>query len=255
MLCLDFLDPFMDQAMSMSGVMAQFSTNANIRNAMLAGLPPSELGQIRPSLGPVWLEAEEPLLDVAEAPQFVYFPESSIISVATWAEGDRHTLIGIYGYEGCGSIAAVLDAPTSPNTETVQFPGYANRMPVPHLRKLLDACPGFRRRLLHFVHIFTMQVAYTAVANSHNRVEQRLARWLLMYQDRVRRSSLVITHQRLSHILGVRRSGVTEAIHLLEGRRFIRAQRGVIDILDRPSLEALTGGCYGRPEAEHRRLI
>jgi DNA-binding MarR family transcriptional regulator len=67
--------------------------------------------------------------------------------------------------------------------------------------------------------------------------------------------SLAITHQRLSDLLGVRRSGVTEAIHVLEGRNLIRARRGFVDILDRPQLELLTAGCYGRPEAEYKRLI
>jgi CRP-like cAMP-binding protein len=108
--------------------------------------------------------------------------------------------------------------------------------------------------MLRYVHVFMMQLANTVLANSA-RIEQRLARWLLMYQDRIRGVSLAVTHQALSSMLGVRRAGITEAIHVLEGRKMIRSQRGLINILDRPRLEMMTAGSYGGPEAEYRRLI
>jgi CRP-like cAMP-binding protein len=235
--------------------MTQLPANANIRNMLLASLAPYEFGQILPMLARVWLAADDKLLCVDETPDFIYFPESSIVSVMTCTEIGRDCFIGLYGYEGCGGLAALLDASANANTEVVQLAGYANRMTVANLRDALAAFPSFRSMLLRYVHIFMMQIAYTAFSNGNTRVEQRLARWLLMYQDRLRGSTLAITHQRLSDILGVRRSGVTDAVHLLEGRKFIRAQRGLIDIVDRPSLEALTAGCYGKPEAEYRRLI
>jgi DNA-binding transcriptional MocR family regulator len=99
------------------------------------------------------------------------------------------------------------------------------------------------------------QIADTALANSSLRIDQRLARWILMIQDRLRTSSIAVTHQRLSDLLGVRRSGVTDAVHLLEESHMIRARRGMLDVLDRPQLKNLAAGCYGKPEAAHERLI
>ena len=210
---------------------------------------------VAPLLTQIWLPADHRLLSVEERPEHVYFPESAIVSVITYGNNGRNCYIGLYGYEGFGSICAVLGVPTSPREEIVQSAGYAYRLRTTHLLELFANLPQLQRRLNHYIHIFTMQVSYTAFANGSTRVEQRLARWLLMYQDRARTSSLAITHQRLSEMLGVRRSGVTEAIHMLEGERLIRGQRGLIDILDRPRLALLTAGSYGAPEAEYLRLF
>lgn len=227
----------------------------DIGNTILAQLPGQERDVILPLLSREWLQADSQLLAAEERPDYVYFPESSIVSVALHGEDDRVCYLGLYGYEGFGAICTLLGAPTSPHAETVQCAGYAYRIAAADLRKVALTCSRLRHVLFCYVHVFMMQIAATALSNTATRLEQRLARWLLMYQDRSRENALVITHQRLSDMLGVRRSGVTEAIHLLEGHGMIKAQRGLVMILDRSRLETLTGGCYGRPEAEYRRLI
>jgi CRP-like cAMP-binding protein len=226
-----------------------------MRNKLLSSLSPAVLGQMTPMLHRTWLEQGAQLLAVEDPPDYAYFPETCIVSVIACGENQRTCYLGLYGFEGFGSMAAALGVPTSPNSEVVQSAGFAYRMRVSDLHMAAASLPEFGRLLHCFIHIFTMQIAFTAFSNGHTRVDQRLARWLLMYQDRVRASTLAITHQRLSDILGVRRSGVTEAVHVLEGNKLIRAQRGLIDILDRPRLEVLTAGTYGKPEAEYRRLI
>ncbi len=208
-----------------------------------------------PFLTYLWLPPDARVLAVEERPDYVYFPESVIISVIACGDNERNCYVGLYGFEGFGSVAAALDVPTSQADEVVQHGGFAYQIRTSDLHSLLQKLPELRRKLQFYVHVFLMQVSYTAFANSNIRVEQRLARLLLMYQDRTRTSSLTITHQRLAEILSVRRSGITESIHLLEGEKLIHAQRGLIDILDRPRLAALTAGSYGAPEAEHLRLI
>lgn len=99
------------------------------------------------------------------------------------------------------------------------------------------------------------QVAQTAFANGAATVEHRLARWLLMAQDRQASDELQLTHEFISIMLGVRRSGVTDALHELERKRLIRGARGVIEIRNRSRLVALAGGIYGVPEAQYERLI
>jgi CRP-like cAMP-binding protein len=100
-----------------------------------------------------------------------------------------------------------------------------------------------------------IQVVQTALANGRAKIEERLARWLLMAQDRLDDGNLQLTHEFIALMLGVRRPGVTDAINDLEGKGLIRSARGRVRIVDRKGLEAAAGGIYGVPEAEYRRLI
>ena len=93
------------------------------------------------------------------------------------------------------------------------------------------------------------------MANGRAKIEERLARWLLMVQDRIDGDEAALTHDFIAIMLGVRRPGVTDAIHALEGKGLVRATRGALRIVDREGLEALAGGAYGLPEKEYRRLF
>jgi CRP-like cAMP-binding protein len=106
------------------------------------------------------------------------------------------------------------------------------------------------KALLKFVHVFGVQSAYTALANAHGKIEERLARWLLMAQDRIGEDELILTHEFLSLMLGVRRAGVTVALQHFESTGLISTSRGSITIKDRDGLEESANGLYGTPEAE-----
>ena len=103
--------------------------------------------------------------------------------------------------------------------------------------------------------MFNVQSNYTALANAHGKLEERLARWLLMSQDRIADDELVMTHEFLALMLGVRRAGVTVALQHFEGRGCISTARGTITIKDRDGLEESANGLYGAPEAEYERLF
>jgi hypothetical protein len=105
------------------------------------------------------------------------------------------------------------------------------------------------------MHVFTVQVSYTALANAKFRVEKRLARWILMCQDRVKTDLLEITHDYIAFLLGIRRPSVTTALHILEGHKLIRSNRGTIVVINRNGLERFAAGCYGLPEREFERLF
>jgi hypothetical protein len=109
--------------------------------------------------------------------------------------------------------------------------------------------------LLRYAQSLHIQTGYTALVNARSKLEERLARWLLMCEDRSAGSKVAMTHEFLSVMLGVRRPGVTVAIQLLEGRGLIRAQRGEIVIRDRQGLILCADGGYGEAEAEYQRLI
>ena len=110
--------------------------------------------------------------------------------------------------------------------------------------------------LLRYAHTFLIQATQTAKANARSSLDERLARWLLMAHDRLETDDLNITHEFLSvMLLGVRRSGVTVALNLLEGTALISINRGVVTIVDRKGLKAAANGAYGVTEAEYKRVF
>ena len=109
--------------------------------------------------------------------------------------------------------------------------------------------------LLRYSHVFLIQGSQTALANGRGRLDERLARWLLMWHDRIQANDLVITHEFLALLLGVRRPGVTVALHALEGNGLIRCSRNQVQIVDRKGLNRAANGFYGVPEAEYDRSI
>ncbi|RST29456.1 Crp/Fnr family transcriptional regulator [Sphingomonas ginkgonis] len=125
--------------------------------------------------------------------------------------------------------------------------------------RLLEAAerrPGIREMMLRFASSFTAQMGRTIVSNLIHCVEQRTARWILLYQDRVHSDEVVtITHEEMGFMLGVRRASITDALHALESDGAIRSLRGQIIIRDRARLEALAAETYGFAEAEYQRLI
>jgi CRP-like cAMP-binding protein len=108
---------------------------------------------------------------------------------------------------------------------------------------------------LRYVEAFQVQVAHTALSHGSYTIEERLARWLLMCHDRLDGDDLPLVHEFLALMLGVRRSGVTLALQILEGAGVIHAKRGLITVHDRAKLQEIAGGSYGVPEVEYRRLI
>ena len=184
----------------------------------------------------------------------VYFPLTGMISVVA-ASGAREIEVGLIGCEGMSGTAVTLGADQSPNEVYVQVEGFAFRMSADELRNAMKESPRLRGLFLLYSQVFAIQTAQTALSNGRSIIEERLARWLLMAQDRLQRSELPLTHELLSIMLGVRRPGVTDALNALEGVGLIKASRGRVKVIDRAGIEARANGCYGIPEAEYRRLI
>jgi hypothetical protein len=123
----------------------------------------------------------------------------------------------------------------------LQAAGHGQCIKAVELREAMEASPSLRGALLKYVQVFMVQTAHTAVANARATIEERLARWILMAHDRLDGLSLPLTHEFLSLMLGVRRAGVTEALHALEARKLIRPRRGEIAILNRKGIERTAG--------------
>jgi CRP-like cAMP-binding protein len=143
----------------------------------------------------------------------------------------------------------------SPHETFIQVPGDGIRIAAAALRDAFEASASLRRLLLRYAQAFSIQVAYTALANGRDSIDRRLARWLVMCHDRVDGDAFPITHEFLALMLGVRRAGVTNALQDLENRKAIKLQRGRIEITDRDQLVKIAGGSYGAAEAEYERLM
>lgn len=203
--------------------------------------------------------AELKLGRVLEAPnrpiRHVYFIERGIASVVAVNAGDQQVEIGLIGREGMTGLSVLLGDDRSSLSTCMQVAGHGRRIATDKLRQVLEASSSLHPLLLRFVHAFMVQTAHTAIANGRASLEERLARWILMANDRVPGDTLAMTHQFLSVMLSVRRAGVTVALHGLEGRGLIQSSRGMIRLLDRDGIRAVAGDYYGTPEAELKRLM
>jgi CRP-like cAMP-binding protein len=137
----------------------------------------------------------------------------------------------------------------------MQDAGEGLAIDVEHLQRLLTISPTLRACLTRYAHYLSVAVSQSSLANAQGTIQERLARWLLMAQDRLADSDITLTHELLSLMLGVRRAGVTTALHQLEGHGFVTTARGAVRILDRPGLIGHSGGFYGVAEAEYERLF
>ena len=224
-------------------------------NRLLATLSQGDQDLLRPFLEVVDLDARR-ILDAPREPiSHVYFVESGLVSVVGMASPDRRIEVGMVGYEGMTGMDAVLGDDSSPNETLVQCPGSALRISTAALRRIMRKSESFTARLLHYVRVFLVQTSQTALANGRGKLDERLARWLLMWDDRVFDAGATITHDFLALLLGVTRPGVTIALHVLEGKGLIRSTRSHVRILDRDGLRRAANGFYGVPEAEYERSI
>lgn len=187
--------------------------------------------------------------------QYVYFPETGVNSIIVHGPDGLVIETGLIGKEGMVGTNALARIKHSPDEIVVQIAGTARRLPLRHMQSLIDESATLQDLLIRYLQTLQVQTAGTALANGRATIVPRLARWLLMCQDRIETPHLALTHQHLSTMLGTRRAGVTTAMHVLEGEHLIRSTRGVCTITNRPGLIERASGIYGAPEAEYRRLI
>lgn len=226
-----------------------------LKNQLLRSMSAGDNERLRPHLEHVFLRQGQILHDVMQPIEFIHFIESGLSSeIATNSEGQRIE-VGCVGQEGFTGLSAVLGVRQAPHRSFMETDGSALRITPDALLEVAVGSTSIMPILLRYVHVFMVQIAATALADGRYGVEQRTARWLLMSHDRMQGDELPLTHEFLSLMLGVRRSSVTDALHVLEGSGTIKATRGLITVRDREKLEQIAGASYGVPEAEYRRVI
>ncbi len=213
-------------------------------NRLLAALPRAVSRQVLAACEAVQLEFGIVLYEPDARIRYVYFPTGGFISLMIPVDGTTNLEVGLVGNEGMLGVPLVLGADVSPLRALVQGAGPAWRMSAEAFTAELDRSPALRRALLRYLQVRMSQLAQTAACTRFHVVEERLARWLLMTQDRAHADAFRVTHAFLAYMLGVRRVGVTKAANALQKRKLISYHRGAITILDRAGMETAACGCY-----------
>ncbi len=224
-------------------------------NRLLQTLSSTDIELLAPHLMTVVLRVPQDLERPNQSVRDIYFPDTGVASVVAINPGGTQVEVGVIGSEGMSGLAVILGTESSPHSTYIQIAGRGMRISAGDLREAMAASGSLRTLLLRYVQTFMVQTAHTAIANARATLPQRLARWLLMAHDRVAHDRLPLTHEFLSLMMGVRRAGVTEALHELARLKLTKASRGEITILNRRGIEKIAGNYYGVPEAEYRRLV
>jgi CRP-like cAMP-binding protein len=199
-------------------------------------------------LGEVLYHCDEPITHV-------YFPDRGTVSIISVFEDGGSVEVGMVGNEGMFGVGVILGSVTAPLEALVQLPGGGLRMRADVLKKEFHKGGYLQDLLLRYTQAFIIQIAQTAACNRAHNIEGRLARWLLMCQDRAHSQDLELTQEFIAVMLGTRRAGVTAAAGQLQSAGTISYRRGHIRIVNREALETMSCECYPIVKKEFNRLI
>ena len=231
------------------------SGSAPPANRLLAALPNKDRLRFISGCTPVNLVFSSTLTEPGEPIRQVHFPMGSVVSLVAPIEGRAGLEVGLVGDEGMTGTPLILGVTSSPLHALVQGAGPALSMTSARFKRELTQSPALQKLLRRYAQVIICQLAQTAACTRFHVVEARLARWLLMTQDRAHSNHFHLTHEFIAYMLGVRRVGVTTAARSLQDSKLISYSRGEVTIHDRNGLEAAACGCYRADIRSYTRLI
>jgi len=235
--------------------MLEAHARTGIRNRLLHKINPKDWDLLEPHLEAVTLK-ERQVIEVPTKPiTHAYFLENGVASVVAVDAEDHRIEVGVIGYEGVTGVPLIMGDTRAQHSTYMLIGGNGHRVAQEALSQAMAKSDALRALMLKSAHGFLIQTAHTALANGRAKLEQRLARWLLMALDRLTTDTVPLTHEFLAVMLGVRRAGVTVAIHGFERRGLVTTKRGQLTVVNRHGIEQIAGSFYGTPEAELRRLL
>lgn len=231
------------------------STPASLTNRLLAALPAPARRQFISGCDEIELVFGEVLAEAGTPTRYVYFPTQGCISTIASTGGNVRLEVGLVGNEGMLGTELLLDVGKVQLQALVQGAGISLRMTTADFRRALKRSPPLRRHLNRYVCVLMHQFVRTALCAHYHKLESRLARWLLMTQDRVAGDRFRVTQESMAGMLGVRRVGVTEAAAALRAIGAIHYSRGDIRIVDRAVLLGSACACYTQDHQHYDRIL
>ncbi len=226
-----------------------------ITNRLLDALPFKDREQLLANCEAIELVFGEVLYRANEPVSHVYFPTGGFISLVTSVDGSANLEVGLVGNEGILGVSLMLGVDVAPFYSLVQGAGSALRITTTAFLHQLENSSALQSELKRYLYVLMRQLAQTAICTRYHLVEARLARWLLMTQDRAHSDHFHVTHVFLAYILGVRRVGITKAANSLLKKKLISYKRGDITILDRIGLEVASCECYRVDKEIYERIL
>ena len=214
-------------------------------NRLLAALPTREYRRLLPLFEEVMLTFAEVIYEPGDIIRHVYFPNDSVVSLLNTRNHHASLEVGMIGNEGMTGVSVFMGVNQSHTRALVQGSGSGLRMESAALRRESDRLGSFHRLLLRYIHSLMTQMSLSSACNRFHKLEDRLARWLLMTHDRIGSDEFRLTQEFMSNMLGVRREGVNKVAGNLQKHHLISYTRGHVTILNRPGLESVSCECYG----------
>lgn len=228
---------------------------AAVENQILNSVPSGEFNLIRPHLERVQLPHQHILHEAGERIECAYFLSEGLASLVVLTSDGHSVEVAIVGREGMVGTPLVVGLDRGPYRSIMQIQGSAMRIKSDMVEQLMLEAPEFRLMLNRYVLVQGLQIAQIAACNRLHEIEQRLARWLLMCQDRVGSDILPVTHEFLAQMLGSGRPSVSLAAGILQKAGFIENLRGTVKIVNRKQLESAACECYRIIHQFNRNLV
>lgn len=225
------------------------------QNQMLAILPTDVQERLCPHMDLIELPLGKVLYESGDTQRYVYFPTDAIVSLLQVMENGACTEISVVGSEGLVGVPLIMGGGSTTNRALVQSSGHAYRLLGQRLKDEFNRHGALLQTVLRYTQTLITQMSQTAVCNRYHTIDQQLCRLLLVSLDRVDGNELVMTHELIANMLGVRREGVTAAAGRLQRTGVLEYRRGHIQVHDRTELEHLSCECYAIVRKESERLL
>ena len=226
-----------------------------VQNRLLESLPADDYALIAPQMSPIELERGRLLYDPGDYIDVVYFPHDGVISLMTLMENGAAIESATIGREGALGLMAAVAPRQSLSRAIVQTPTRAARINAAALHEVWEKSPRIRDIVDRHTEALFGHAIQSVACNALHSVEARFARWLLTCHDRISSDTVALTQEFLADMLGVQRTTVTAVARAVQEKGAIRYRRGVVDIIERQTLEALTCECYGAIHRTYERLL
>lgn len=224
-------------------------------NQLLACLPLTEWALLKPLLKEMALPAGKSLYESGSHLDQVYFPLSGLVALHSQVENGDSSVLSLVGCEGIVGVSSFMGGLSTTSNATVFSDGRFLRMRSADLLQAFERSAPLLHLLLRYTQALITQMAQTSVCNRHHTVDNAFSRFLLLALDRTTGDELLLTHEKVANLLGVRREGVSEAAKRLQRQGLIQYSRGRIQVLDRQGMQASSCECYEVIKTEYDRLL